>query len=416
MKNRNLTIMTTLILSVGVLSKGQSMECNYSNGGEKEISSSQSTVGDNVQNTNSSESIDTLLGRFDHLEEIPLGEFTQSIQYDINKILSIEQITEKIEHIGHFTRNILSDATERPRFLDINSPYFIAFESALSPFVENDQISPPIRSRLALLLSCSYALILPRSGLPIDDPYMHGNLKWRNYIIDRYDEIGVHDPHLYVDSCVYVSGIYERRAEKTFSDIPLDPNNPYVRISGSYMKKALFASKNVKDLSYREEYAVLEKYALMLEKYLPKNGTLQDECVKEAIEALEQCVTFASNPPNKKMSLYIYSSTALKELELVANRHAYTTAQLDQLEKEYEDDMRENGFLMWDREERCNAERDADKARAKLGWLYYRLPQGDNQKPDYDKARYWFLSCRDKGYNKVRKGLALLESAIPGKI
>lgn len=407
MKTKNLTIMATLILSTGLLSQGQSMECNDPEVGGKELASPQS----NIEVTDFSESIDTLMSRFDQEEEIPLEEFTRTIHQFIEKILSIEALTEKIEYIGYLTRNILFDTTDGPRFRNIKSPYFMALESILSLFVENEQVAPVIKSRLALLLSCSYGLILPGSGLPIDGPHMHGNLKWRNYIIDRYDEIGVHDPYAYIDSCEYVSGIYERRAEKTFPDIPLDSNNPYIKTSESYINKILFALKNVKDLSYSSEYSALERYALMLEKYLPKNATLQDECAKEAIKALENCVTFASNPPNTKMLQYIYPGAALKKLELEANLQTYTEAQLDQLEKEYEDSLRENSFLMWDRQERLNAERDADRARSKLGWLYYRLPQGDNQKPDYEKARYWFLACRDKAYNKVRDGLAQVKLA-----
>ena len=305
-----------------------------------------------------------------------------------------------------------------PRFTNIHSPYFIALQKSLASYAINTSIDPIVRARLAIGAGFAYSSILPQSGLPIDDPHIHGILNWYNYVIDRFDELGINDPVFYLECCLYVSGIYERRAEKTFPDMPLDSNNPYIQKALAYMEKGLQAINN-NDVNYATGSQYHAQLSAMHEHYLPKTAVLEDKHVQNAIHSFEACIQYATQPPTKKITTYITPSTAMKELEMAqAKWTACVSGNSEDQEKaqkladEYKQDVSVSGFQMWDRSERWASMRDADYAKAALARLYLHTPQTNGKTPDYEKAAQWFSACEDKGYNQVYEALELPELQV----
>ncbi|WP_139016788.1 hypothetical protein [Candidatus Odyssella thessalonicensis] len=54
--------------------------------------------------------------------------------------------------------------------------------------------------------------------MPIEDPHLQGTINWLHYVMDQYETLGGEDPTIYLESCHYISGLYERRAQTAISE------------------------------------------------------------------------------------------------------------------------------------------------------------------------------------------------------
>jgi hypothetical protein len=361
---------------------------------------------------------DELFSRLDKGEAVTSEEFSQIITKNIQQAISLHQdLAQKVKTVNKLLLHCLYNQSDQPRLRDIHSDHFIAFTKILISFGLDQKIHPLLRIRFIYTTSYAYSAILPKSGLPLTDPHLRGAVTWRNYIIDRGDELGIYDPEFYLENCEYVSGIYLRRAEIAYPRLPLDANNPYIAQAIEYLKKGVAIIEKSDLISYLTAIKFLEQFALLQESFIPRKATLQDEWVKQTIKAYEYCINFNNKPSISNYSLPpTYQSTKQTTASSHLTQRIRGTTTLarshsaSQLHKppSTSKDLREE-LSLWKLGEKLNLEHTRDRARAKLGWLYYRTPQEVSQSPNYEKSLQWFLSCKDKSANRVQEALELPE-------
>lgn len=348
----------------------------------------------------SMDKLKNLLNGIDGTTQIIYEDLRQIVEDYITPLVPSHEInlttSLRNKFLQPFIAQLLFSDADLPRFKDISSQQFLTVERALQSIAQNEELPTHIRWVFAFGASLLYQTALPCSGLPIEDPHLQGAINWLHYVMDQYELRGGEDPTIYLESCHYISGLYERRAQTALSEGKLEAHHSLLQSAREYYAKShqfIIAHQHALDIDALGKY--LQQETSFKEKGLAASFTLEDEAIKDLIDTYELMLNFAIDPPHKTLSPYISSSRRLKQLNalIVASNN---TANGEEVKTQYTSESTTEEEMLWDPAERSTAKRLADKVRIKLGYLYYRTPQSADKGPDFKKAANYFSACENR--------------------
>jgi hypothetical protein len=195
----------------------------------------------------------------------------------------IGQVIEKFLHHKVFKNG-------KPLFASSDDPQFKAFIAICQLYAGNKKFPLLLRIKIANIAAMAYISVIPQHGLPLTHPCVQGALTWYQKVIHS-QENNLVAPELYVDSCQYIAGLYERR---------LKDNPNYRQLAMEYFSLGLKAVYKLRNM--RATQAYLWDYANFLYRLLPADATLINEDVQRTLQAYlkhEQYCMKASKMLNK---------------------------------------------------------------------------------------------------------------------
>jgi hypothetical protein len=245
------------------------------------------------------------------------------------------------------------------------------------------------------MLSAQYLLVLytstlPESGLPLSHPHLKQCVKYAHAVID----IPILDPQISLNpkiyACEWLARLYARRgvSEAVKKKVAPDSRNALIQMSFRYSEKMIEFLNTNPNSSYDGISNALYDVAMLREKCLPDNASLEDKDTLQLIHAYEQVVEFHSNVPDNRKTMQEYVGIRHAQLEL---REVSGMIFGEELEAQKAKIAAEEPILTtWKREEQRDSERTRIIAMGKIAKLYATIPKSKkDRKPDFHKAVIW---------------------------
>jgi hypothetical protein len=244
----------------------------------------------------------------------------------------------------------------KPLLNFVDAPEFKAFIAICQLYVDDVKLPALLRVRVANLAAMAYASVIPQSGLPLTHPCMEGVLTWHQKVINSQSKYQV-SPELYIESCQYISGLYERR---------LSLDESYRQLAIDYFSLGLKVAHQLKNLRTTQVY--LWDYANLRYRLLPAHATLKSEEVQMTLQAYLDHQTFC-----------VENSKMLNRLDKNAHQ-----------DKIY---IRQKFFNLfsgkWYFWEECKM-----LGYIQMAKIYFYLPTAPDCSPDYQSAANLLMQCQ----------------------